>query len=1271
MRFIAFFILPSLTLFASSPLAFIKNPNTPSETIEFIYWQQILDGQPIPFAIGNQGTNDIELTPEDPLIDEFEAMELAFRAWEQLGIPIEFDLSRTNAHETGFDGLNLIYLADEGEVGYGGLALVTYDNTTGQILDADIHLSDNNIRWFTSQNDLNGNPLPCPCPGENGSGYYLNDIQGLASHEIGHILGLDHSAVGTRNAPATPTMYALGVWGSALPPNTPANSAYRTLEPDDRLGLHLIYASAPGIGTSTLHGLVHDNLDHPLPGASIVATHVETGIQYGALTAIKRGPYDPGGYELVGLPAGTYLVEAMPLDGSLPSMMTYGNLGGIAASITSRFPSSVQFIHSYYPLTYEASEAESLILTSGEASRADFRPISVFDSLPRFFLNPLPLQITGTINTALFEEISSAALVVRYDQGPEQIIPLDQTFAVDLPQPPAGSLMHMRIEVVASGPGFDQRSYRTLESTTQLGLSGEPVVMVAKHGGHIVSAVDTGTFFEVGAFAESLSYPMPMVYSPKAQGLYVMSYGDDTLAFLPFHTGALPALTVTAWDDDGDDLSDELEPYFGTSPTNPDTDGDFTPDGHEIPTAYYNQAGTDPAFEVVGGLISQEGLPFGGTGIYYALWNRDTGTWSSSLLPTKPSGRLHLRFKAGFHYQITVYVDGQAVTGSADFTAAVGEKIALPPIQVPRPLPDPAPAYGGTDPLDPISGAAGFFGTDTWTIGLDSYTNAHGLVLDPCSEDFLVIASDTLNKLVKVDLVTRQVVQELALDGQLLGLAISPDGSRLYTSNITSNEVHVIDTASMQLLESIALPSVPWRLALNVSGDRLIVSANGASDLFLIDTDTNQVAASFQTGFTSQYWVDASAVDPNLALAGRFVVGASEVVRIHPLTEEIEVLDLGNEINTTSGIALHTDGQRGYAMHYFNYELLEFDLSNGQILRRLPFEYFDVRDIELIDFNNLPAPARILTQPESQNVCIGESTSLTVHAVGCVLGYQWRLDGIPIKGATSSTLELSSLTSEQFGTYDCEISHSMGHLLTQTATLGDGGLPTFSLEPHDRLVDVGDPVSFEVVATNATELQWFHNDLAIPGAQSSTLSLTETGLADLGTYFCVATNSCGTSTSSATVALNLRGILASGLDRTHALGFGELELDPRLVGNPGHLGWTWYGPDGQPVPSKQPVLLVEPTTTSEYRIEVLDDLTLETVTAQTRVLVALDSVYRDYNQDGENTIGDLHQAVSEWLHPGASDANGDGTLDVRDLLYIHIPRGNQLNHRTATALRSR
>lgn len=62
-------------------------------------------------------------------------------------------------------------------------------------------------------------------------------------------------------------------------------------------------------------------------------------------------------------------------------------------------------------------------------------------------------------------------------------------------------------------------------------------------------------------------------------------------------------------------------------------------------------------------------------------------------------------------------------------------------------------------------------------------------------------------------------------------------------------------------------------------------------------------------------------------------------------------------------------------------------------------------------------------QPQSQSVSAGASVAFTVVATGDgPFTYQWRRDGVPISGATASTLTISNMSLNKVGSYDVQVS---------------------------------------------------------------------------------------------------------------------------------------------------------------------------------------------------------------------------------------------------------
>src|SRR5687768_13258264 len=74
------------------------------------------------------------------------------------------------------------------------------------------------------------------------------------------------------------------------------------------------------------------------------------------------------------------------------------------------------------------------------------------------------------------------------------------------------------------------------------------------------------------------------------------------------------------------------------------------------------------------------------------------------------------------------------------------------------------------------------------------------------------------------------------------GIAISPDGSRVYVTNELSNTVSVIDTNSRAVVATITVGSGPTAVAMAPNGARLFVlNGSGSTSVSVVNTATNAV----------------------------------------------------------------------------------------------------------------------------------------------------------------------------------------------------------------------------------------------------------------------------------------------------------------------------------------------------------------------------------------------------------------------------------------------
>lgn len=129
-------------------------------------------------------------------------------------------------------------------------------------------------------------------------------------------------------------------------------------------------------------------------------------------------------------------------------------------------------------------------------------------------------------------------------------------------------------------------------------------------------------------------------------------------------------------------------------------------------------------------------------------------------------------------------------------------------------------------------------------------------------------------------------------------------------------------------------------------------------------------------------------------------------------------------------------------------------------------------------------------------------------------------------------------------------------------TIGSATVPQITAQPFAQSVNAGSSVTLGVAASGVAPFtyQWLRNGVAVTGANSATLTITNAKPSDAGTYTVIITNSAGTVTSSGAVLtvnysrlvnVSTRGIVLAGDALTPGFvmrGAGSKQLLIRAVG---------------------------------------------------------------------------------------------------------------------------
>ena len=279
--------LTGLILAASGPVtAYLKLGARIQDRTVTLRWKNL----PIRYFVTDQGTAGVSST------DFQRALTRAFATWdavETASITSQF-VGFTQARPIADDGMVVLGYQNRPDLER-TLAATTFmfDVTDGELVESDI-LFNTAFQWSTSS------------AGETGR----FDVESIALHEIGHLHGLGHSALGETEM-RSGGRRVLGAESVMFPIAFAAGSiADRVLRPDDIAGISDIYprtgAGARPLGS--ISGKVTKN-GAGVFGAHVVAFNTSTGALIGGFTLSSDGAFT-----IAGLESGPYVLRVEPLD---------------------------------------------------------------------------------------------------------------------------------------------------------------------------------------------------------------------------------------------------------------------------------------------------------------------------------------------------------------------------------------------------------------------------------------------------------------------------------------------------------------------------------------------------------------------------------------------------------------------------------------------------------------------------------------------------------------------------------------------------------------------------------------------------------------------------------------------------------------------------------------------------------------------------------------------------------------------------------------------
>jgi gliding motility-associated-like protein len=172
---------------------------------------------------------------------------------------------------------------------------------------------------------------------------------------------------------------------------------------------------------------------------------------------------------------------------------------------------------------------------------------------------------------------------------------------------------------------------------------------------------------------------------------------------------------------------------------------------------------------------------------------------------------------------------------------------------------------------------------------------------------------------------TNEVISDYAAGDYPNGVAISPDGSRLYVSSLQPGVITVNNTLTKAVIATIQVGSDPFAISISPDGSRLYVA--NSNKVSVINTSTNKVVSTITSGLNSRYSI---LVNPTGDLVYLTNGGGTVAVISTALNKVVRTIyvDRGDP----SGLSLSPDGSKLYVVNFTPGTVSVIDVATSTIV---------------------------------------------------------------------------------------------------------------------------------------------------------------------------------------------------------------------------------------------------------------------------------------------------------------------------------------------------